>query len=156
MKKQLKYSLPVTLCLFIAMTSITVGAGYYKNSVSKESASFSITLPTKKKVSDVVINLANQGIPKKLVQPRKISISSGHAGGITNKGTEPLSVMIKAEGFKGNVNLSSTDPSFNPETGIFSKPLIPNQSFGLEVDLNIPKECQKEYNVCNGVINFVN
>jgi hypothetical protein len=155
MKEQIKKSL-LTLCLFIFMAGITVGSGYYKKSVSSERGSFIIALPAKKDNQEVLLNIAEQGLPKKLIQPNRISISSGHGGGIINRGNESLWVKVQTEGFLGKVQLESKDPSFNHETGVFSRPLKPNQSFNLAVNLTIPKGKLKGHTVTEGNIKLIN
>ncbi|GIM30135.1 hypothetical protein CPJCM30710_28010 [Clostridium polyendosporum] len=157
MKKQLKYSLPISIFLFIATVLIAIGAGYYKNSLSTEKPSFKINLPAEKTNSKVVYNFSNQGLPKKLVQPKKISIATGHGGGITNVGKEPLSIKVETEDFIGTVKLSSTTPGFDPSTGIFTKPLLPRKSVTLDVELDIPSEKIKHSEIINNAaIKFIN
>lgn len=157
MKKQLKYSLPISILLFVATVLIVIGAGYYKNSLSKEQGNFKINLPAGKTNSKVVYNFFNQGLPKKLVQPEKIAISTGHGGGITNVGKEPLFIKVETEGFIGKVELSSITPGFDPSTGIFTKPLLPKKSATLDVELDIPSEKIKQSEIINNaVIKFIN
>ena len=155
MKEKIKKPL-LTLCLFILMAGITVGSGYYKKSVSSERGSFVIALPAKGDNLEVLLNIAEQGLPKKLIQPNRVSISSGHRGGITNKGNESLWVKVQTEGFVGEVQLESKDPSFDNETGVLSRPLKPKQSFNLAVNLTIPKGKLKEHTVTEGNIKFIN
>lgn len=151
-----KKSFAINLILFISMALITIGSGYYRQAVAKEKAQFTLALPAEKQNTEVLVNIAEQGLPKKILQPHRILITSGHSGGITNRGKEPLLVKVQLEGFKGEVLLKSTDQSFNSQTGMLTRPLKENQSFNLEVEFNLPKESIKECEVNKGNIIFLN
>lgn len=152
--KKLKRSTVVTVCLFIAMNALTIGLGYYRESVMGERASFMVSLPSQDN-KPVMLDLAEQGFPKHLFQPGKVSISSDHREGITNKGEKPLPLQVVTKGFPGKVTLHSNTSEFDEKTGQLGRPLESNQSFSLSLDLEIPDKLRQQYHIFSGLIQFI-
>lgn len=149
--------LTIYLTAFILGASLLLGAGYYKKSLYNETKSFNVDLKyekDKQQSSAVSFDIQDEGIPKKLVQPGRISIS---AAKITNKGREPITLKVQLYGFKGQTGLSSKDTSFNASTASFEKPIPSNESTNLSLTLNIPRsEFNKKYDVSEGKVAFLN
>jgi len=140
--------------IFVLAVFLVVGAGLYRKALSKESMQLGVIIPSKS-TKPIVYDIAKQGIPKRLVQPGKISIATGHgASGVINKGKEPVAVQVKTEGFSGNVQITSTDPSFVKQTGKFTKPIQPGKDLSLSVILDIPRNELNNNSVSNGNIQF--
>lgn len=93
---------PISICLFLIMVMLAIGAGYYKNAVIKERVYFSLSLP-QQHPQTIMIDLADQGWPKYVVQPGIIIISNG----IKNNSHTPLMLQIKVTGLLDNAQVSS-------------------------------------------------
>lgn len=140
--------------IFVLAVFLVVGEGLYRKALSKESIQLGVIIPSKS-TKPIVYDIANEGIPKRLVQPGKISIATGHgASGVINKGKEPVAVQVKAEGFSGNVQITSTDPSFVKQTGKFTNPIQPGKDLSLSIILDIPRSELNNKSVNNGNIQF--
>lgn len=140
---------------FALSVSIMLGAGFYRKTIPDESAKFQVNLSGEESqtIKQVEFDIQNEGWPKKLVQPGRISISTGHGGGIANKGKEPVWIQVKAEGFKGNSRIDSTDPSFDKGTESFNSPILPGKSLSVGVNLDIPRKyINKDYQISTGTI----
>lgn len=140
--------------IFVLAAFIVVGEGLYRKTLSKESIQLGAIIPSKS-TKPIIYDIANQGIPKRLVQPGKISIATGHgASGVINKGKEPVAVQVKVEGFSGNVQITSTDSYFEKQTGKFTKPIQPGKELSLSVILDIPRNELNNKSVSSGNIQF--
>lgn len=140
--------------VFILGVFVVVGEGVYKKALAKESVSLGIAL-LGDDVKPIVYDIANEGIPKRLAQPGRISIATGHgAAGVVNKGKEPVSVQVKVSGIDGNVKLASTDPSFNLETGKFKKAIEPGKELNISVLLDIPRSELNKKIISDGKVEF--
>lgn len=71
--------------IFILSSLFMIEAGEYRKSFSKESASFKINLLSEE-AKPLIVDIHDQGIPKRLVQPGKITVATASGGGIINKG----------------------------------------------------------------------
>lgn len=143
----------ISIFIFVLSSLPIIGVGFYKNTLKKESLSLKVNL-VDKNTKSVIFDIAEEGIPKRLVQPGKISISTGSGAGIVNNGKEPVLVQVKAEGFTGDVQIDSSDSSFEEQTGKFVKPLQPGQGLNLGIVLDIPRHNINESLVSNGNIEF--
>lgn len=140
--------------VFILGVFIVVGEGVYKKALAKESVSLGVTLPGDN-VKPIVYDIANEGIPKRLAQPGRISIATGHgAAGIVNKGKDPVSVQVKVSGIDGDVQLTSTDTSFDIETGKFNKAIQPGKELNISVLLDIPRSELNKKIISDGKVEF--
>lgn len=155
MKKPFGSSFATGVLLFAGMLVVTVWAGRYSQSLRRERGSFEVVLGAAadaRASRSVMVDLMDQGWPKRLAQPHQISLTTGHRGGISNQGDQPVWVEIRAEGFPGRAIVSSTDPGFDRSTGRLTRPLKPRAAFSASVDLQIPKERLKRREVGSGVI----
>jgi hypothetical protein len=141
--------------IFVLSALIIIGAGFYKSTLTKESVSFKFNL-LGKDVNPVIFDIAQEGIPKKLAQPGKVSISTGKGAGILNNGKEPVLVQVKAEGFTGDVQINSSDSSFEKQTGKFVKPIKPGEGLNLGIVFDIPYRNINQSLVSRGNIEFTN
>ena len=141
------------------MAFFTIGAGYYKKSVAiEQSSTFKIPIigdgNTNEKYIDktTVINIEQQGLVKKLVQPNVQTLQ----GTITNKGKEDLSLQLDYKGFNGEVIISSSDNSFDSSSHKFNSILKTDKSFKINILLNEPRNKINQHEVSTGIINVVN
>lgn len=142
--------------LFLVGAGIITGAGYYKKSIPKESVTFHISLPSApqgEEIKPLCFDIRNEGIPKRLLQPGRINISTGHGAGIQNTGEEPIWVKVRVEGIIGNTRITSSSPGFNEKTGMFQKPMMPGKSLNLSVLLDLPRsELGRQRDISSGKI----
>ncbi|EKQ57530.1 MULTISPECIES: hypothetical protein [unclassified Clostridium] len=143
----------VSFMLFITTSLTIIGLGYYKNSLSKETAAFNLKL-NDKKVNTIIYDVANEGIPKRIVQPGKITVSTGHGVGIINDTNKTILVQVKAQNFACDVDIDSTDKSFDKESGTFTKPIQTGKGVNLNITFNIPRKNIGDKSVSSGEIVF--
>jgi hypothetical protein len=132
-------------------------AGYYRKSISKEAGRFNIELSLNEKISKsktAMYDIQNEGIPKKLLQPSRISISTGHGSGVINKGKDAIWLSAKVTGVKGTAKILSTSPDFDKETECCLKPLLPGEMLDVNINLDLPDEALNNYLVSKGNIEF--
>lgn len=137
---------------------IIIGAGNYRKTLANEAPSFSASFEKGNETfKEFVYDVNNQGIPKRLVQPGKISVSTGHGGGIVNKTDKAILVNVKTEGLAGKSELGSTSPTFDKKSKKFVKPIKPGEALSLGVDLKIPRSLlSKNRIVSQGSVIFEN
>jgi len=155
MKKAIIKKITIFITVFIVSVSIIIGAGFYKNSLTKETGAISVGLKGDK-IKPITYDIADQGIPKRIVQPNQISIASGHGVGVTNDTEEPISIQVRAKDFPYDVVITSTDTSFDKESGTFSKPIEVGKGVNISVTFEIPRKNIKENDISNGNIEFIN
>lgn len=154
-----RYAISIIIISFISMAFFTIGAGYYKKSVAiEQSSTFKIPIigdgNTNEKYIDktTVINIEQQGLVKKLVQPNVQTLQ----GTIINKGKEDLSLQLDYKGFNGEVIVSSSDNSFDSSSHKFNGILKTDKSFKIKILLNEPRNKINQHEVSTGIINIVN
>lgn len=131
----------LSIVLFMVGGGLVLAAAQYPKTYS-ESGTMRVELNTDKpfEVSKpVIVDIKKEGLPKRLVQPGRISISTGHGAGIVNKGTKPVNLGIRLTGLPDNTELTSTDKSFDSETGEFRKVIDVGGSISVTIELDIPR-----------------
>lgn len=119
---------------------IIIGGGFYRKTLANEAPSFRASFEKENETfKEFVYDIDSQGLPKRLVQPGKISVSTGHGGGIVNKTGKAILVNVRTEGLPGKVELESTNPAFDQKSKRFVKPIKPGEALSLGVDLEIPR-----------------
>jgi hypothetical protein len=152
-----KYNFLIFAGIFVLSVLLVFCAGYYRKSITSESGKFNLELAFDKRVSKsatAVYDIQNEGIPKKLVQPGRISISTGHGSGVVNGSEQPVWLAVNVTGINGTAKIASTDPIFDGKSECCTKPLMPGDSLDLNVILDLPKEALKNYLVGRGKIEF--
>lgn len=136
----------VPLMLFTTAASFAIGFGYYKSAVANEGAAFNIGIEAGvvRQAKPVMLDIANQGLPKRLLQPGQVLISTY---ALRNEGKEPLPLYIEAMGFDGGVTLESGPAGFEKIAGQISRTVEPQKSIPLKVRVSISavdpdKHCQ--------------
>jgi hypothetical protein len=135
---------------------IIIGAGTYKKSLTNEAPNFRASFEKGNETfKEFVYDINNQGFPKRLIQPGKISVSTGHGGEIVNKTDKAILVNVRTEGLPGKPELESVNPSFDEKSKRFVKPIKPGESLSLGVDLEIPRSLlSKNHIVSQGSVIF--
>lgn len=141
---------------FVIGIALVISAGYYRKSLPKETGAFKVNLSAGEEetgIKPVIYDVQNQGLAKTIFQPGRIAIATGHAGGVANKGNAPLWLKVKTEGFIGDTEVTSVNPSFDKQTESFTEPIQPGKSVSVDVDLDIPRsELSKGYLISSGNI----
>ncbi|WP_027416598.1 hypothetical protein [Aneurinibacillus terranovensis] len=153
MKNRIGTSRVMKTVFFVVMAGITLGGSYYNKAMGAERGSFSGTISEKTEVA--VVDLANQGWPKYLLQPGGVSFSSGHKKGLTFADGKPHQVQIKLRDFIGETHVETDLPGFDEKTGKSSQTLAPQKDFYFALNLNIPSNRCKRYEVCSGTVQFI-
>lgn len=153
MRKRLGTSKITMVFLFLLMFVVALSGGYYRTTIAAESGKFKINLPGDAK-SPVVLDINQQGLPKKLLQPGMVSFSSGHGkGDIVNKGKSPIFVQLHFYNFPGKVEVTYRGP-YDAATGKILKPLKPGESLSINLDVELPAEVRNQVTVFTGEIQF--
>lgn len=138
MSRLLNRSFLAAIFLFTIGFSFAVGYGYYKKSVANEQASFSVAIASgvSKETEPVTFNLADQGIPKKWLQPNQVMISNYT---IKNEGNEPLQIQVKAYFVNGVILQSALGPvGFDKPSSELTGTVDPGKTFSLKARVNLP------------------
>lgn len=144
------------IILFVLTIGIVLGAGTYKNSVSAEKAEFQANIPSKNN-TPIVLDLAQQSWPKRLVQPGKVQISNGHGPkGVRNTSNKKLFVQVSFKGFPGEVELEMPEIEYDEKTLALKNALQPNQLFKMDLTVEVPKEDRNKLVGISGEIQFFN
>lgn len=141
--------------LFILAVLIIIGSGYYQKSLSKETATINLNLKDEK-IKPITYDIADEGIPKRIAQPGKITVSTGHGTGIVNNTEKPISVQVKVKDFDYDLDIASTDKSFDKESGIFTKPIEVGNRLNLSITFEIPSKNIENSSISSGEIVFTN
>lgn len=145
----------IALIIFILSVSITLGAGYYKTSLAAESAKFQGEL-TNLHNKPAVIDMGQQGAPKRFVQPDWVSLSTGHGkSGIKNASKDPLYLQIKLVGFPGEVKMDVHDV-YDELTGKVMRPIEPGSVLGMTIQIEVPSYLQNQAHIATSEIQFIN
>lgn len=142
-----------SICLFILMALLAISAGYYKNAVARERVYFKVNLQQELS-QPVVVDIAEQGWPKYIVQPGRISLSSG-AAGIRNTGKEALELRIQPAGFPGSLEIKSYTHSLVTDGNAYLVHLAAGEKLSLTLDLEIPREMVYQSQIGTGTVSFV-
>jgi len=76
-------------------------AGYYRKSITPEAGRFKLELYTNGEIAKAkmaVYDIQNEGLPKKILQADRISLSTGHGSGVLNSGDEPIWLSARVSG----------------------------------------------------------
>ena len=143
--------------VFILSFSLVFCAGYYRKSIGMEAGRFQLELLAKQEISKSMVaiyDIQNEGIPKRILQPDKISISTGHGSGVINATEQPIWLAVKVKGVKGSAKILSNSPIWDEKSECCLKPLMPGELLDVNVNLDLPKEALNDYLVSKGKIEF--
>ena len=146
------------ILVFFVMFAFTLSLSFFAKQTARERSEFRVILTpaAAQGVRPAVLDLANQLLPKKLVQPSKVSVTTGHRGGIINKTQEALWIEVATRGFESKHQIDSLNIHFNKVERRLMTPLNPGEGFIFSVDLELPKDKLKESTVDSGVIEIIN
>lgn len=153
MKKEKLKKISLFFVAFIAGTALILGSGYYKKTLAMETGALKVSL-NGKDLKPISYDIKDEGLPKRLIQPGKISISSGHSPGILNSSKEPLLIKVEAEGFDTAITLDSTETSYDKKSGIFTKELQPGKGLNFSITLDIQRNLVNKKLVTSGNVIF--
>ena len=141
----------ITMALLMVSSAIVIGAGYYKSSI-KEGGSFSIKLTQNTKPpGKVTVDLAGNGLPKKLVQPGVIRVSSKE---IENKSNKAYSLQFVLTDNSIPVKFNVKDNDWDEKNQVLSS-FQPSDKTSLELLFEVPKEMLNNPQIFNGALKVI-
>ncbi|MDT3699580.1 MAG: hypothetical protein RO469_09135 [Thermincola sp.] len=147
------------LILGAVSLALVIGAGYYKSSdsVANEGGSIKLTLPQTNsskiaqqkpaKITPVIVDVNSAGLPKKLLQPWVVRVSSK---GIVNKDNKEHTLQFELSDKSIPVEWSVRDASWNDRDKLLAKPLKPGGKTSITLVFKIPKELRNKTVVYEG------
>jgi hypothetical protein len=133
MKKTSSRRITIDTVIFLSTGLLMLGLGHYRTLIPREVVILNYSLASGEETG-LTVDIQDQGLPKRLVQPGRISITSP-AMPLDEKGA-PHWVQVTTKGFEnGKVNFSSRNPSFDNISGTFSSEFQPGESVNLTADL---------------------
>lgn len=141
------------LILLIISFGTTIGAGAYKTATANEGAQFEADV-TSFENKPILLDLADQGLAKRLIQPGLVQIRTGHGdGGVSNLGQQSLPIQVKLANFPNQTDLQLKTAA-DAKTGKLLAPLEPGTSFGMQIITKVPKEKRQQLVSVAGEIQF--
>ena len=137
--------------LFFLTLSAALGAGSYQKAKAGERGHFKLSLPAPHEQT-VVLDVADQGLPKQLIQPNRMQIS----GSFVNDSTQAIPLQVKLTGFPKDTKIDTEEPTFDAATGKLTKPLAPKGKFSCKLKLSLPAEARKQYRMLEGTVEVYN
>ncbi|WP_019849164.1 hypothetical protein [Desulfitobacterium sp. PCE1] len=145
--------LAITTIVFTLSLGLVIGAGYYKSSIG-DGGSFNLNLPQKDtgKVKTVTVNLDEQGLLKKLLQPDLIEVRS-HA--ITNKSNKDYNLQFELTDNSLPVRMSVKDDAWDEKNNTLNRPLKPGQKVNFNMYFDVSKELFNASEIYDGRLNVL-
>ncbi|MCW2276603.1 hypothetical protein [Heliophilum fasciatum] len=139
------------ILLFIAMVSLTLSVGYYKKSLNAEGATVELEWP-KSTAKAVVLDLADQGVAKQLVQPDKVRAKISYS----NKGDNPIADLQVQTGELSTISqITANSSAFDKQTGTLNQLLNPGNKLSLTLSIDLPPGASDAHEVYAGELRFV-
>jgi|GEM_PF-3385854 len=135
MKFFLKKSYFLTVLSIVIGISFAIGFGYYNKAVAKEQITTSVSINSEGggPLETIILDVADQGVAKKWLQPTHLITRYG----IKNEGTEPLTIKVVAVNFTSDVIVESGPPGFQKPSTEYVATLNPGKSIRLKVRINL-------------------
>ena len=129
------YSYGLTGILLILGFAFAINYSYYTKAAASERGNASITISSRNvpQSKPLIIDLANQGQPKNLLQPNK------HLARYTikNESKEPLPITVIAIEFAGKITLQAGAATFEKPSNQLSRVINPGQSLRVNVTMDL-------------------
>jgi hypothetical protein len=133
--------------LFVVGLAAAFALGFFRSTMGDaESVHYSLNFPARGfaaggegamgKSGHVIVNLANTGFIKQLLQPNEVNLSSHW---VKNVGDKTRRIRLEAEGVQYPLKWGSIDKSFDESTLIVQRPLKPGESVTVDWDLTLPR-----------------
>ncbi len=143
-----------TMVMLLISTSIVVGVGYYKSSI-KEGGSFSLKLTQntnpRGNATPVTIDLAGIGLPKKLLQPGLVKVSTH---GIENKSNKAYLLQFVLTDNSIPVKFNVKDNDWDEKNQVLSS-FQPGDKTSFELLFDVPKEMLNNPQIFNGSLKVI-
>lgn len=128
------------VALFVIAGSTMLWLGHYRTLLPDEAPLFRYSLGVGDE-SALLMDIQDQGLPKRLAQPGRLAVSTGrHGGGGYLRNADSVShwIKVRTTGFdNGAIWISSNNPSFNDIDGAFSE-IQSGEEINLTVNLRLP------------------
>lgn len=144
-----------SVMLMILGISFAIVFGYYKNAVAKEQATASVAVNGGGAVAtqSIVFDIADQGTPKKWLQPNQILIASYL---IKNEGVNPLDIKVEAVNFDKDVTLEVGSPDLQKPTDNYTGTVDSGKTLRIKVKINLADQHFSQTKQQIGVLHIVN
>lgn len=125
---------------FLLTLTAALAAGSYQKAHANERGSFTVSLPSCHEQL-AILDVADQGLPKQLLQPNQVQIS----GSFTNDSTQPIPLQIKLTGFPDGTKLDASDSTLAPKEKLSCKLLV-----------SLPSDARDRYRMVEGAVDVYN
>jgi hypothetical protein len=144
-----------TVVLLMIGISFAVGFGYYKNAVAKEQITASIAVNSEGTATtkDIIFDIADQGRPKKWLQPNQILIASYL---IKNEGMNPLTIKVEAVNFAKDVILEVGSSDLQRPSSTYTGTVNPGKVLRVKVKISLADNHFSQTKQLLGVLQIIN
>ncbi|EIW17130.1 MULTISPECIES: hypothetical protein [Pelosinus] len=150
----IKKSYLSSVMLLIVGISFALGFGYYKNAVAKEQATVTVAINGEHiaATKSVVFDIADQGKPKKWLQPNQILIASYL---IKNESKNPLAIQVEAVDFVKQVVLEVGSPDLQKPSAIYMGTVESGKTLRVKVKMDLADQHFSQTKQQIGVLQIV-
>ncbi|SFL31436.1 hypothetical protein [Pelosinus propionicus] len=150
----IKKSYLSSLMLLIVGISFALGFGYYKNAVAKEQAAATVAINGESiaATQSIVFDIADQGMPKKWLQPNQILIASYL---IKNESKNPLAIQVEAVDFVKQVVLEVGSPDIKKPSAIYMGTVESGKTLRVKVKMDLADQHFSQTKQQIGVLQIV-
>jgi hypothetical protein len=150
----IKKSYLSSVMLLIVGISFALGFGYYKNAVAKEQAAATVAINGERiaATKSIVFDIADQGTPKKWLQPNQILIASYL---IKNESKNPLDIQVEAVDFVKQVVLEVGSPDLQKPSAIYTGTVGSGKTLRVKVKMDIADQHFSQTKQQIGVLQIV-
>lgn len=138
-----------SILLALLSLALVFGLGWYRSSLS-EGANLNFSLPQKVaegKIRPVIADLAGNGLPKRILQPGLVRLSSH---GLVNKGTKDYNLQFELTDNCLPVNYIVQDSAWDKKNLLLNRPFRPGESLAINIIFDVPKELQNNNIIYEG------
>lgn len=154
MKKSTTYSRMITVLSIAIGISFAIGYGYYNKAVAKEQITTSVSINSEgaEPLKPITIDVADQGLAKKLLQPNHLIARYA----LKNEGKEPVTIQVDAINFKSDVLLESGSPTLEKPAATYVTTLKPGKSVRIKVRIPLANNNLNQSKQSLGVLRVSN
>jgi hypothetical protein len=97
----------------------------------------------------ITVDLGKQALPKRLLQPNYISLSSHW---IRNVGVQPYNIGLEMDMCGLDLKWETFETAWDPEEQVFTRALEPGETFNMDWFITVPAETRNQSMICDGVL----
>lgn len=144
----------ITILSFVIGISFAIGYSYYNKAVAKEQITTSVSISNEDagQLKAIVLDVAQEGLAKKWLQPNELIARYG----IKNEGKESMTIKISAIHFTNEVIVESGSPGFDKPSADFVATINPGKTIRFKVRIRLPNANLIQTQQHLGVLQIVN